>query len=43
METVLVIVGAGPAGLATSVCLNQHLISNVILEKEDIYASLGKK
>ncbi|CAD5314988.1 unnamed protein product [Arabidopsis thaliana] len=43
METVVVIVGAGPAGLATSVCLNQHSIPNVILEKEDIYASLWKK
>lgn len=43
METVVVIVGAGPAGLATSVCLNKHSIPNVILEKEDIYASLWKK
>ncbi|CAH8332551.1 unnamed protein product [Eruca vesicaria subsp. sativa] len=43
METVVLIVGAGPAGLATSVCLNQHSIPNVILEKEDIYASLWKK
>ncbi|CAA7048231.1 unnamed protein product [Microthlaspi erraticum] len=43
METVVVIVGAGPAGLATSVCLNQHSIPNVILEREDIYASLWKK
>ncbi|WZY88895.1 hypothetical protein YC2023_045630 [Brassica napus] len=39
IETVVVIVGARPAGLATSVCLNLHSISNVILEKEDIYAS----
>ena len=31
----LVIVGAGPAGLATSVCLNQHSIPNVILGKEN--------
>ncbi|CAH2036194.1 unnamed protein product [Thlaspi arvense] len=43
METVVLIVGAGPAGLATSVCLNQHSIPNVILEKEDVYASLWKK
>ncbi|KAF8084005.1 hypothetical protein N665_0739s0004 [Sinapis alba] len=43
METMVVIVGAGPAGLATSVCLNKHSIPNVILEKEDIYASLWKK
>ncbi|WZY88896.1 hypothetical protein YC2023_045631 [Brassica napus] len=41
IETVVVIVGARPAGLATSVCLNQHSIPNVILEKEDIYASLA--
>ncbi|KAH0920908.1 hypothetical protein HID58_020926, partial [Brassica napus] len=43
METVVVIVGAGPAGLATSVCLNKHSIPNLILEKEDVYASLWKK
>ncbi|KAJ4896565.1 putative indole-3-pyruvate monooxygenase YUCCA10 [Raphanus sativus] len=43
METVVLIVGAGPAGLATSVCLNQHSIPNIILEKEDIHASLWKK
>ena len=43
METVVVIVGAGPAGLATSVYLSQHSIPNVILKKEDIYASYGKK
>ena len=43
METVVVIVGAGPAGLATSVYLSQHTIPNVIIKKEDIYASLGKK
>ncbi|WZY88894.1 hypothetical protein YC2023_045629 [Brassica napus] len=42
IETVVVIVGAKPAGLTTSVCLNQHSIPNVILEKEDIYASLRK-
>ncbi|WZY88897.1 hypothetical protein YC2023_045632 [Brassica napus] len=40
IETVVVIVGARPAGLATSVCLNQHSIPNVILKKEDIYASI---
>ncbi|KAJ0229185.1 indole-3-pyruvate monooxygenase YUCCA10 [Hirschfeldia incana] len=43
METLVLIVGAGPAGLATSVCLNQHSIPNIILEKEDIHASLWKK
>ncbi|WZZ16093.1 hypothetical protein YC2023_109182 [Brassica napus] len=40
---IMVIVGAGPAGLATSVYLSQHSIPNVILKKEDIYASHGKK
>ncbi|KAK9293311.1 hypothetical protein L1049_021303 [Liquidambar formosana] len=42
-EVVVVIVGAGPSGLATSVCLNQLSILNVILEREDCYASLWKK
>ncbi|KAK1300176.1 putative indole-3-pyruvate monooxygenase YUCCA10 [Acorus calamus] len=39
----VVIVGAGPSGLATSVCLNLLSIPNVILEKEDCYNSLWKK
>ncbi|XVF58766.1 hypothetical protein PTKIN_Ptkin07bG0092700 [Pterospermum kingtungense] len=43
MENVVVIVGAGPSGLATSACLSAHSIPHVILEKEDIYASLWKK
>ncbi|KAM5558572.1 putative indole-3-pyruvate monooxygenase YUCCA10 [Rosa sericea] len=41
-EVEVVIVGAGPAGLATSACLNRLNISNVILEREDCYASLWK-
>ncbi|OMO57127.1 Pyridine nucleotide-disulfide oxidoreductase, class-II [Corchorus capsularis] len=43
METVVVIVGAGPSGLATAACLSAHSITHVILEKEDVYASLWKK
>ncbi|KAJ7959224.1 Flavin-containing monooxygenase [Quillaja saponaria] len=39
----VVIVGAGPAGLATSACLKSYSISNVVLEKEDCSASLWKK
>ncbi|XWS26698.1 hypothetical protein CRYUN_Cryun26dG0052600 [Craigia yunnanensis] len=43
MENVVVIVGAGLSGLATSACLSTHSIPHIILEKEDIYASLWKK
>ncbi|KAJ4818234.1 hypothetical protein LUZ62_030800 [Rhynchospora pubera] len=43
MNTAVVIVGAGPAGIATSACLNLHSIPNVVLEKEDCLASLWKK
>ncbi|KAK6287314.1 hypothetical protein POUND7_013493 [Theobroma cacao] len=43
MENMVVIVGAGPSGLATSVCLSAHSIPHAILEREDIYASLWKK
>ncbi|KAF5468339.1 hypothetical protein F2P56_012497 [Juglans regia] len=43
METVVVIVGAGPSGLATAACLNLHSIPNLILEREDCYASLWHK
>ncbi|KAK3043677.1 LOW QUALITY PROTEIN: hypothetical protein RJ639_000093 [Escallonia herrerae] len=39
----VVIVGAGPAGLATSACLNLLCIPNVVLEREDCSASLRKK
>ncbi|KAB2603653.1 indole-3-pyruvate monooxygenase YUCCA10 [Pyrus ussuriensis x Pyrus communis] len=42
-EVQVVIVGAGPAGLATSACLNHLKIPNVVLEREDCYASLWKK
>ncbi|XP_062158003.1 probable indole-3-pyruvate monooxygenase YUCCA10 [Alnus glutinosa] len=44
MENALVlIVGAGPSGLAMAGCLTQHSIPYVILEREDCYASLWKK
>ncbi|OVA16350.1 Pyridine nucleotide-disulfide oxidoreductase [Macleaya cordata] len=42
MEEVVVIVGAGPSGLATSACLNLLSIPNLILERENCYASLWK-
>ncbi|KAF9612340.1 hypothetical protein IFM89_039058 [Coptis chinensis] len=41
-EVKVVIVGAGPSGLATSACLNTLSIPNIILEKEDCCASLWK-
>ena len=43
METKVLIVGAGPSGLATSACLTRHSIPHLILEREDCYASLWKK
>ncbi|KAJ4949764.1 hypothetical protein NE237_000118 [Protea cynaroides] len=43
METVVIIVGAGPAGLATSACLNVLSISNIVFEKDDCSGSLWKK
>ncbi|KAJ6413261.1 hypothetical protein OIU84_006121 [Salix udensis] len=44
MEAIdVVIVGAGPAGLATSACLNRLSIPNIVLEREDCYASLWQK
>lgn len=43
LETVVVIVGAGPAGIATSACLNLLSIPNIVLEREDCYASLWQK
>ncbi|GMI85801.1 YUCCA 10 [Hibiscus trionum] len=39
----VIIVGAGPSGLATAACLNHHSIPYVILEREDCFASLWKK
>ncbi|KAJ8623132.1 hypothetical protein MRB53_031661 [Persea americana] len=43
MKIEVVIVGAGPSGLATSACLNLHSIPNIVLEREDCSASLWKK
>ncbi|KAL5705482.1 indole-3-pyruvate monooxygenase [Ranunculus cassubicifolius] len=42
-ETKVIIVGAGPSGLATSACLNTLRIPNIVLEREDCCASLWKK
>ncbi|XP_074312218.1 putative indole-3-pyruvate monooxygenase YUCCA10 [Silene latifolia] len=42
-ETSVIIVGAGPAGLATAACLTTQSIPYILLEREDCYASLWKK
>ncbi|KAI4317524.1 hypothetical protein L6164_025386 [Bauhinia variegata] len=42
-EVTVVIVGAGPSGLATSACLKQNSISHIVLEREDCNASLWRK
>ncbi|KAI3425523.1 uncharacterized protein J3R85_010269 [Psidium guajava] len=39
----VIIVGAGPAGLATSACLKTLSIPHIILEREDCFASIWKK
>ncbi|CAL4990077.1 unnamed protein product [Urochloa decumbens] len=41
-QTVVFIVGAGPAGLATAACLTQLSIPYVIVEREDCSASLWR-
>ena len=41
--TMVVIVGAGPSGLATAACLDSKSIPYIILEREDCYGSLWKK
>jgi indole-3-pyruvate monooxygenase len=42
-EVVVLIVGAGPAGLATAACLNQFSIPYVIVEREECSAPLWRK
>ncbi|XP_030463850.1 probable indole-3-pyruvate monooxygenase YUCCA10 [Syzygium oleosum] len=42
-EVVVLIVGAGPSGLAVSNCLSRLSISNIVLEREDCCASLWRK
>lgn len=37
-----IIVGAGPSGLASAVCLSMEGISSIVIEKEDCIASLWK-
>ncbi|KAF8014156.1 hypothetical protein BT93_H0102 [Corymbia citriodora subsp. variegata] len=42
-EVVVLIVGAGPSGLAVSNCLSHLSIPNIVLEREDCSASLWRK
>ncbi|KAM3327086.1 hypothetical protein P3S67_002212 [Capsicum chacoense] len=42
-EIEVVVIGAGPSGLAVSACLNKLSIKNVVLEKEDCCGYLWKK
>lgn len=42
-EEVVIVVGAGPSGLAAAACLTRLSIPYLILEREDCYASLWKK
>ncbi|GKU86727.1 hypothetical protein SLEP1_g1216 [Rubroshorea leprosula] len=42
-EYPVIVVGAGPSGLATAACLNQHSIPYILLEREDRFASLWTK
>lgn len=41
-EVVVLIVGAGPAGLATAACLRQHSIPYLVVERDDCSASLWR-
>lgn len=42
-DTVAIVVGAGPSGLATAACLNRLSIPNIVLEREDCFASIWTK
>ncbi|GLU03428.1 hypothetical protein SLE2022_206300 [Rubroshorea leprosula] len=42
-ETPVIVVGAGPSGLATAACLNIQSIPYILLEREDRFASLWTK
>lgn len=42
-ETVVIVVGAGPSGLATAASLNLLSIPNIVLEREDCFAPLWQK
>ncbi|XP_043711014.1 probable indole-3-pyruvate monooxygenase YUCCA10 [Telopea speciosissima] len=42
-ETVAIVVGAGPAGISTSACLNLQSIPHILLEREDCYCPIWKK
>ncbi|KAM5568994.1 putative indole-3-pyruvate monooxygenase YUCCA10 [Rosa sericea] len=42
-NALVVIVGAGPSGIATSALLNSMSVSNIVFEREDCCASLWKK
>ncbi|KAF0888130.1 hypothetical protein E2562_010833 [Oryza meyeriana var. granulata] len=42
-KALVVIVGAGPSGLATAACLSQLSVPYVIIEREDCTASLWRK
>ncbi|KAJ3694070.1 hypothetical protein LUZ60_009550 [Juncus effusus] len=42
-EEVVLIVGAGPSGLAVAACLSQHSIPSLILERDDCIGPLWRK